>query len=129
MKRFSKIISLIIYCNFSITSAQEIVPNLGESFFYTQVVPKLAENGCIACHGVGYLRPKVTDYKDLLKRLAIGDSQTNNALIYKIANTRSINPKIPNHPGGQRCKTVNSEPCKTIQTWWQIEFSNQSNLE
>ncbi|SVC85324.1 uncharacterized protein METZ01_LOCUS338178 [marine metagenome] len=129
MKKFLIIINLIIFCNYSVTNAQEIAFNLGENFFYTQVIPKLAENGCIACHGVGYLRPKVTDYKDLLKRLAIGDSEINNALIYKIANVRSINPEIPNHPGGQRCKTVDSEPCKTIQKWWQIEFGDQRDVK
>ena len=94
----------------------------GEAFFNEEVLPKLAENGCLSCHAVGYLRPNVTVYEELLRRLAIGDSPENNAVIYKIANLRSIAPDRPNHPGGQRCESIDSEPCKTIRQWWRIEF-------
>jgi hypothetical protein len=96
----------------------------GERYYYEQVLPRLAENGCPACHAVGYLRPNVTVYGDMLKRLAIGDSPVNNAVIYKIANLRSIAPDRPNHPGGQRCASVESEPCATVMKWWTLEFGN-----
>ena len=46
-----------------------------------------------------------------------------------IANIRSINPQIPNHPGGQRCLTIEDEPCKTIRQWWEIEFGSNINNE
>lgn len=105
------------------TIAQDAaVVGTGERFYYESVLPRLAENGCAGCHAVGYLRPNVTVYGDMLRRLAIGDSPTNNAVIYKIANLRSIAPDRPNHPGGQRCATVESEPCKTVMKWWSIEF-------
>jgi hypothetical protein len=94
----------------------------GRGFFYERVLPRLSENGCPACHAVGYLRPNVTKYEELLRRLAIGDSPENNAVIYKIANARSIAPDRPNHPGGQRCVNIDAEPCKTIRQWWLIEF-------
>ena len=61
--------------------------------------------------------------------MAIGDSSENNIVIYKIANIRSINPQIPNHPGGQRCLTIEAEPCKTIRQWWEIEFGSNINNE
>ena len=94
----------------------------GKAFFYSEVLPKLAENGCVKCHARGYLRPNVSVYEELLRRLAIGDSAENNAVIYKIANIRSISPEIPNHPGGQRCTGIDAEPCKSIRQWWDIEF-------
>lgn len=107
------------------TTAQEAaVVGTGERFYYESVLPRLADNGCTKCHAAGYLRPNVTVYADMLRRLAIGDSPTNNAVIYKIANLRSIAPDRPNHPGGQRCATVESEPCKTVMKWWAIEFGN-----
>jgi hypothetical protein len=96
----------------------------GRQFFYDSVLPKLVQNGCPSCHAVGYMHPSVTDYDELLRRLAIGDSATNNVIIYTIANVRSIAPDLPTHPGGQRCQTVNSEPCASIQRWWKIEFGN-----
>jgi hypothetical protein len=96
----------------------------GRKFFYDNVLPALAKNGCPTCHAVGYMHPNVTVYEELLRRLAIGDSPTNNAVVYKIANLRSIAPDRPNHPGGQRCATVAAEPCATIQRWWTIEFGN-----
>ena len=94
----------------------------GRRFYYDKVLPQLAQNGCPSCHAVGYMHPNVTVYEEILRRLAIGDSPTNNAVIYKIANLRSIAPNRPEHPGGQRCATVDSEPCASIQQWWQIEF-------
>lgn len=99
----------------------------GRRFFYGTVLPKLAQNGCPSCHAVGYMHPNVTIYEELLRRLAIGDSPTNNAVIYKIANLRSIAPDRPNHPGGQRCPTVDSEPCASIQRWWIIEFGKTAS--
>jgi len=105
--------------------AQESEPqSIGERYYYEQVLPRLGENGCPACHAVGYLRPNVTVYGDMLKRLAIGDSPSNNAVIYKIANLRSIAPDRPNHPGGQRCASIDSEPCATVMNWWSIEFGD-----
>ena len=87
-------------------------------------MPQLTQNGCHSCHAVGYLRPNVLVYEELIRRLAIGDSAQNNVVIYKIANTRSIAPERPNHPGGQRCTSLDAEPCKTIRQWWEIEFGN-----
>jgi hypothetical protein len=101
----------------------------GRLFFRESVLPKLAENGCLSCHAVGYLRPNVTVYEELLRRLAIGDSPENNVVIYKIANIRSIAPERPNHPGGQRCANIDAEPCKSIRQWWEIEFGNQDRNE
>ena len=100
----------------------------GRLFFQLSVLPKLNENlggaetSCLSCHGVGYLRPNLNVYEEVLRRLAIGDSAENNAVIYKIANLRSIAPDRPNHPGGLRCETLDAEPCKTIRQWWRIEF-------
>jgi hypothetical protein len=95
---------------------------LGYRFFHETVIPRLAENGCPRCHAVGYIRPNVLRYDELLRRLAIGDSSTNNVVIYKLANTRAFSPDRPNHPGGQRCATPDVEPCRSIQRWWEIEF-------
>lgn len=96
----------------------------GETFYLQQVLPKLSENGCVKCHARGYMRPTMS-YQSMLSRLAIGDSAENNAVIYKIANVRSFAPEIPNHPGGQRCATIDAEPCKSIRQWWQIEFGQK----
>jgi len=98
----------------------------GKTFFLSNVFPKLADNGCFNCHARGYVRPNVQRYEEMIRRLAIGDSAENNAVIYKIANVRSISPEIPNHPGGQNCATINAEPCKTIRQWWEIEFGQES---
>ena len=97
----------------------------GRAFFHSNVLPRLVENGCLKCHARGYVRPNVTVYEDLIRRLAIGDSAVNNAVIYKIANIRSISPAIPNHPGGQRCSSIDAEPCKSIRQWWEIEFGRK----
>ena len=97
----------------------------GKTFFNNNVLPRLAENGCLKCHARGYVRPNVIVYEELIRRLAIGDSAENNAVIYKIANIRSISPDIPNHPGGQRCTNIDTEPCKSIRQWWEIEFGNR----
>ena len=77
------------------------------------------------CHAKWYLWPNVTQYEELIRRLAIGDSANNNAVIYKIANIRSIAPDRPNHPGGQRCANIDAEPCKSIRQWWEIEFGTK----
>ena len=97
----------------------------GKVFFQSNVLPRLSENGCLKCHARGYLRPNLTRYEELLRRLAIGDSAENNAVIYKIANLRSISPEIPNHPGGQSCATIDAEPCMSIRQWWEIEFGQE----
>ena len=97
----------------------------GRAFFHSNVLPRLAENGCLECHARGYVRPNVTVYEDLIRRLAIGDSAVNNAVIYKIANIRSISPMIPNHPGGQRCSSIDAEPCLSVRKWWEIEFGQE----
>ena len=93
----------------------------GEIFYLNNVLPKLAENGCLKCHARGYMEPSMS-YESMLRRLAIGDSAENNIVIYKIANVRSFSPQIPNHPGGQRCATIDVEPCISIRQWWQVEF-------
>lgn len=93
----------------------------GEIFYLNNVLPKLAENGCLKCHARGYMEPSMS-YESMLRRLAIGDSAENNIVIYKLANIRSFSPQIPNHPGGQRCATIDVEPCISIRQWWQVEF-------
>lgn len=93
----------------------------GEIFYLNYVLPKLSENGCLKCHARGYIRPTIS-YESMFRRLAIGDSAENNVVIYKIANVRSFSQQIPNHPGGQRCATIDAEPCKSIRQWWEIEF-------
>jgi hypothetical protein len=94
----------------------------GRRFFYERVLPRLIENGCPACHGVGYVRPQVTVYEDALPFLAMGDTPESSVMLYKIANLRSIAPDRPTHVGGQRCVTLDVEPCATIRQWWQAEF-------
>ena len=93
----------------------------GEMFYQENVSPMFAQNGCLKCHARGYIRPNIS-YESMLRRLAIGDSAENNVLIYKIGNVRSFSLNIPNHPGGQRCATIDAEPCKTVRQWWAIEF-------
>ena len=93
----------------------------GKVFYLNHVLPKLSENGCLKCHARGYMRPTIS-YESMFRRLAIGDSAENNVVIYKIANVRSFSKQIPNHPGGQRCATIDAEPCKSIRQWWEIEF-------
>ncbi len=97
----------------------------GKAFFQTNVLPRLAENGCLKCHARGYVRPNVAKYEELIRRLAMGDSAENNAVIYNIANVRSFSPEIPNHAGGQRCATIDAEPCKSVRQWWEIEFGQE----
>ena len=94
----------------------------GEAFFTREVVPKLVENGCPMCHAVGYVQPNVLHYAELLPFLAMGDAPEKTPVIRKIANLRAIRPDLPTHPGGQRCETVQSEPCASIVRWWQVEF-------
>ncbi len=98
----------------------------GRKFFLENVLPRLGENGCPSCHAVGYMRPNVTRYEELLRRLAIGDSADSSVVIYKLANLRSFAPDRPTHPGGQRCATPDSEPCKTLKRWWEIEFGDRN---
>jgi hypothetical protein len=93
----------------------------GEMFYQENVSPMFAQNGCLKCHARGYIRPNIS-YESMLRRLAIGDSAENNVLVYKIGNVRSFSSNIPNHPGGQRCTTLDTEPCKTVRQWWAIEF-------
>ena len=101
----------------------------GKDFFLVNVLPKLAEYGCLKCHARGYVRPNVTQYEELIRRLAIGDSAENNVVIYKLANLRSFSPEIPNHPGGQRCNSIHDEPCRSIREWWNIEFAPEVGEE
>jgi hypothetical protein len=93
----------------------------GEMFYQENVSPMFAQNGCLKCHARGYIRPNIS-YESMLRRLAIGDSAENNVLVYKIGNVRSFSSNIPNHPGGQRCATLDTEPCKAVRQWWAIEF-------
>ena len=97
----------------------------GKTFFYEQVLPQLAVNGCPVCHmpGAGYVRPEIS-YDGLLPFLAIGQAADNNVVMFKIANQRSFSPDQPNHPGGKRCETEDAEPCKTMKAWWKVEFGD-----
>ena len=67
------------------------------------------------------------EYEELLPYLAMGESADGTAVIRKIANLRAFAPDRPTHPGGQRCKSLDSEPCKTIIRWWEIEFGRSKN--
>lgn len=96
--------------------------NTGSVFFEKNVVPRLVENGCPMCHAVGYIQPNVLVYEEFLPYLAMGDAPEKTPVIRKIANLRAIRTDLPTHPGGQRCATVQSEPCRTIVEWWQVEF-------
>lgn len=95
----------------------------GKRFFNNRVLPKLAANGCFTCHtpAPGDVHPAM-QYEHLLPYLAMGQSATNNILMLKLANPRSLSPQQPEHVGGQRCVTEDTEPCKSIQAWWRIEF-------
>lgn len=99
----------------------------GKEFYTREVLPRLAENGCPLCHAVYYVRPRVMEYEELLPYLAMGESADGTAVIRKIANLRAFAPDRPTHPGGQRCKSLDSEPCKTIMRWWEIEFGRSQN--
>ncbi len=94
----------------------------GKTFFASNVLPRLVENGCQMCHATGYVHPNVLVYEDLLPYLAMGDAPEKSPVIRKIANLRAIRPDLPTHPGGQRCATIDAEPCKAIVRWWQVEF-------
>ena len=97
----------------------------GKTYFNEQVLPRLAENGCVFCHmpGAGYVRPEIS-YDGLFPFLAMGQAADNNVLMLKIANQRSFAPDQPNHPGGKRCESEDTDPCKTIQAWWKVEFGD-----
>ena len=97
----------------------------GKTYFNEEVLPRLAVNGCVVCHmpGAGYVRPEIS-YDGLFPYLAMGQAADNNVLMFKIANQRSFAPDQPNHPGGKRCETEDTDPCKTIQAWWKVEFEN-----
>lgn len=97
----------------------------GEAFFSREVLPRLVENGCQMCHAVGYVQPNVMHYVELLPYLAMGDTAEKTPVIRKIANLRAIRPDLPTHPGGQRCETVQSEPCASIVRWWEVEFGRE----
>lgn len=98
----------------------------GEAFFNAHVVPRLAENGCVMCHspGVGYVRPAI-EYRELLTYLAMGQSAENNVLVFRLANLRSLMPGRPAHFGGQRCASLEAEPCRTLMRWWEVEFGGE----
>jgi len=95
----------------------------GKQFFSRRVLPALATNGCLTCHtpAPGDVHPAI-QYEHLLPYLAMGQSPTNNVLMLKLANQRSFNAEQPAHVGGQRCSSVDAEPCRTIQDWWRLEF-------
>ena len=102
------------------------VPSAGEAFFNDQVLPQLSVNGCATCHAQNYVRPQVFEYRELLPFLGMGSSARDNVLIYKMANLRSIALNRPAHPGGQRCSSIDAEPCRTFQAWWRAEFGPQT---
>lgn len=108
------------------TGAAQETRQQGRRFFATSVLPRLAENGCPMCHAVNYIRPNVTLYEELMPYLAMGDAPEKSAVIRKIANLGAFAPDRPTHPGGQRCKDLQSEPCKTIIQWWKLEFGSGS---
>ena len=122
--RFPKSTALLLGCLLALPAgaAEE-----GEAFFDSDVMPRLAENGCVMCHspGSGYVRPAI-EYRELLTYLAMGKSADNNVLVFRLANLRSMSPDRPAHFGGQRCATLEAEPCRTLMQWWEIEFGDES---
>jgi hypothetical protein len=92
-------------------------------FFNQKVVPALAKNGCQTCHAQNYVQPRVFEYRELTPYLGMGSSATDNVLISKMANLRSIGPGSPSHPGGKRCTSIKAEPCRTLEQWWRVEFA------
>ena len=98
----------------------------GREFFRAEVLPRLAENGCPACHVPHFVRPRVMEYEELLPYLAMGANPAETAIIRKIANLRAIAPDRPTHVGGKRCEALDAEPCRTIIEWWEIEFGSRS---
>ena len=122
--RFPKSTALLLGCLLALPAgaAEE-----GEAFFASEVMPRLAENGCVMCHspGRGYVRPAIK-YRELLTYLAMGQSADNNVLVFRLANLRSMMPGRPTHFGGQRCETLEAEPCGTLMKWWEVEFGDES---
>lgn len=107
--------------------APNTADSAGRRFFAAKVLPRLAENGCAMCHAVGYVQPNVLVYEELLPYLAMGDAPAKTPVIRKLANLRAIRPDLPTHPGGQRCETMASEPCRSIIEWWHVEFSGTTS--
>jgi hypothetical protein len=103
-----------------------VIAGEAEQFFTSQVLPRLATDGCVKCHspGPGYVTPAIS-YDGLLPYLAMGQARDNNVLIYKIANQRSFAPDRPAHIGGRRCKSEAAEPCATLMRWWDLEFGGK----
>jgi hypothetical protein len=93
-----------------------------EAYFNANVAPKLAQDKCAACHVANFIRPRVFEYRELLPYLAMGTSPENNVLIAKMSNARHLLPDVASHPGGQRCQTIDSEPCLSFRSWWDNEF-------
>jgi hypothetical protein len=125
MALLGSVAAALAYAENTATSAEKGAA--GSVFFEKNVVPRLAENGCPMCHAVGYVQPNVLVYEELLPYLAMGDAPEKTPVIRKIANLRAIRPDLPTHPGGQRCETVKSEPCRTIVEWWHVEFGSVSS--
>ena len=100
--------------------------NANEAFFYDQVTQRLTVNGCASCHAQHHRTPRVFEYEQLLPYLAMGTGPKDNVLIAKMANLRPHYEEQAAHVGGQRCATVEAEPCKTFQRWWEVEFGDKS---
>jgi hypothetical protein len=93
-----------------------------EAYFNANVAPKLAQDKCATCHVANFIRPRVFEYRELLPYVAMGTSPENNVLIAKMTNARHLLADVASHPGGQRCQSIDSEPCLSFQTWWKNEF-------
>lgn len=91
------------------------------AFFDTEVVPRLAENGCPTCHASGYVEPSFS-YAGYLPLLGMGRSDSDNYLINKISKVAKDGRSI--HVGGRRCSRLDDEPCKSLRAWWRIEFQS-----
>jgi len=100
----------------------------GKRFFASHVLPVLAIDGCLTCHtpARGDVHPAI-QYEHLLPFLAMGQSATDNVLVMKLANQRGLSAQRPAHVGGQRCASLEAEPCRTIRRWWQIEFDRSAH--
>ena len=109
---------------YSSGAAGEEPVSRGEDFYYRSVMPRFETSDCRMCHDFGHIFPSMR-YQDMRQYLAMGTSRSNNVLIYKLANERGTTAHGPVHIGGQFCSSPDSEPCRTLKSWWDVEFETK----
>lgn len=114
-------------CDRPTTSAQsDSEDENGRDYFYNEVLPRFLENGCQACHTTGYVRPVVVIYEEVFPFLAMGDAPESSMLLVTLADLRNTRTDRAAHVGGNRCASLQVEPCKTVVEWWRLEFGDGS---